>query len=102
MIEKGLQIGVRDDVIAVLRAVPDLSVRMTEAGSYLFPRLPALTLALHDFVRAVRLQANAVVTPGTEFSPDATDSIRLNFSQNHQAAVQAAQRIAQLIERYRE
>jgi bifunctional pyridoxal-dependent enzyme with beta-cystathionase and maltose regulon repressor activities len=47
------------------------------------------------------VQANAIVTPGTEFSPDATDSIRLNFSQNHQAAVQAVQRIAQLIERYR-
>ena len=75
---------------------------MPEGGSYLFPRLPALTLALHDFVRAVRVQANAVVTPGTEFSPDATDSIRLNFSQNHQAAVHAVQRIAQLIERYRE
>ena len=75
---------------------------MTEAGSYLFPRLPALTLALHDFVRALRSQANAVVTAGTEFSPDATDSIRLNFSQNHPAAVHAVQRIAQLIERYRE
>ena len=94
--------AIRDDLIVVLRTVPGLSVRMPEAGSYLFPRLPALTLALHDFVRAVCLQANAVVTPGTEFSPDATDSIRLNFSQNHQAAVQAVQRIVQLIERYRE
>jgi aspartate/methionine/tyrosine aminotransferase len=93
--------AIRDDLITVLRTVPDLSVRIPEAGSYLFPRLPALTLALHDFVRAVRLQANAVVTPGTEFSPDATDSIRLNFSQHHQAAVHAVQRIAQLIERYR-
>jgi aspartate/methionine/tyrosine aminotransferase len=93
--------AIRDDLVDVLRTVPGLSVRMPEAGSYLFPRLPALALALHDFVRAVRLQANAVVTPGTEFSPDATDSIRLNFSQNHQAAVHAVQRIAQLIERYR-
>ena len=94
--------AIRDDLIAVLRTVPGLLVRVPEGGSYLFPRLPALNLALHDFVRAVRLQANAVVTPGTEFSPDATDSIRLNFSQNHEAAVQAVQRIAQLIERYRE
>jgi aspartate/methionine/tyrosine aminotransferase len=93
--------AIRDDLIAVLRTVPGLSVRVPEAGSYLFPRLPALTLGLHDFVRAVRFQANAVVTPGTEFSPDATDSIRLNFSQHHQAAVHAVQRIAQLIERYR-
>jgi aspartate/methionine/tyrosine aminotransferase len=93
--------AIRDDLIAVFRKVPGLSVRVPEGGSYLFPRLPPLTLALHDFVRAVRVQANAIVTPGTEFSPDATDSIRLNFSQNHQAAVQAVQRIAQLIERYR-
>ena len=93
--------AIRDDLITVLRTVPGLSVRVPEAGSYLFPRLPALALALHEFVHALRVQANAVVTPGTEFSPDAADSIRLNFSQNHQAAVQAGERIAQLIERYR-
>jgi aspartate/methionine/tyrosine aminotransferase len=93
--------AIRDDLIAVLGTVPGLSVRTPEAGSYLFPRLPALTLAQHAFVRALRSQANVVVTPGTEFSPDATDSIRLNFSQNHQAAVHAVRRLAQLIERYR-
>ena len=37
----------------------------------------------------------------TEFSPDATDSIRLNFSQNQEAAVRAAERIAQMIARYK-
>ncbi len=93
--------AIRDDLVTVLRAVPGLRVRVPEAGSYLFPRLPALSIGLHDFVRALRVQADAVVTPGTEFSPDATDSIRLNFSQNHQAAVQAVQRIAQLVESYR-
>ncbi|MGH7533382.1 MAG: pyridoxal phosphate-dependent aminotransferase [Gemmatimonadales bacterium] len=93
--------AIRDDLIAVFGTVPGLSVRTPEAGSYLFPRLPALSLSLHDFVHALRVQAGAIVTPGTEFSPDATDSIRLNFSQNHQAAVHAVQRIAQLIERYR-
>ncbi|MGB7212333.1 MAG: pyridoxal phosphate-dependent aminotransferase [Gemmatimonadales bacterium] len=94
--------AIRDDLIALFRAVPGLSVRTPEAGSYLFPRLPALSLSLHDFVRALRAQAGAIVTPGTEFSPDATDSIRLNFSQNHPAAVAAVQRIIQLIERYRD
>jgi aspartate/methionine/tyrosine aminotransferase len=78
-----------------------LSVRTPQAGSYLFPRLPALDLPLHDFVRALRVQAGVTVTPGTEFSPDATDSVRLNFSQNHEAAVQAATRIGRMIERYR-
>ena len=93
--------AIRDDLIAVFRKVPGLAVRTPEAGSYLFPRLPKLSVPLHDFVRALRVQAGVTVTPGTEFSPDAADSIRLNFSQNHQAAVQAAERIAQMIERYR-
>lgn len=93
--------AIRDDLMTVFGSVSGLAVRAPEAGSYLFPRLPALGVPLHDFVRALRQQASVIVTPGTEFSPDATDSIRLNFSQNHQAAVQAVQRIAQLIGRYR-
>jgi aspartate/methionine/tyrosine aminotransferase len=93
--------AIRDDLVALFRAVPGISVRTPEAGSYLFPRLPKLTLELHDFVHALRVQAGVIVTPGTEFSPEATDSIRLNFSQNHQAAVDAVKRVAQMIERYR-
>jgi aspartate/methionine/tyrosine aminotransferase len=93
--------AIRDDLIAIFRKVPGLTVRTPEAGSYLFPKLPPLTLSLHDFVRALRVQANVIVTPGTEFSPDTTDSIRLNFSQNHAAAVAAVERIAELVERYR-
>ena len=85
----------------IFRSVPGLAIRTPEAGSYLFPRLPELSLPLHEFVRALRVQAGVTVTPGTEFSPDATDSIRLNFSQNHEAAVKAVERIAQMIARYR-
>jgi aspartate/methionine/tyrosine aminotransferase len=93
--------ALRDELLGVFAAVPGLVVRAPQAGSYLFPKLPALDVSLHDFVRALRVQAGVTVTPGTEFSPESTDSIRLNFSQNHDAAVQAAHRIAQLIERYR-
>jgi len=93
--------AIRDDLLRLLRTVPGLAVRAPQAGSYLFPRLPALGVSLHSFVRALRVQAGVTVTPGTEFSPDATDSIRLNFSQNHRAAVQAIERTVQLIERYR-
>jgi aspartate/methionine/tyrosine aminotransferase len=93
--------AIRDDLISVFTTVPGLAVRSPEAGSYLFPRLPALDIPLHSFVRALRIQASVIVTPGTEFSPEATDSIRLNFSQNHEAAKHAVQRIATLIERYR-
>lgn len=93
--------ALRDDLLKVLGTVRGLAARAPEAGSYLFPRLPALGVPLHTFVRALRHQAGVTVTPGTEFSPHATDSIRLNFSQNHQKAVQALERTAQLIERYR-
>lgn len=93
--------AIRDDLMKIFRSVPGLAIRTPEAGSYLFPRLPKLSLPLHQFVRALRVQASVTVTPGTEFSPDATDSIRLNFSQNHAAAVAAVERIAQMIARYR-
>lgn len=93
--------AIRDDLLNVFNAVPGMAVRAPEAGSYLFPKLPALRLSLHSFIRALRSQAGVIVTPGTEFSPDSTDSIRLNFSQNHEAAVHAVERIVQLVERYR-
>ena len=93
--------AIRDDLVRIFRGVPGLAIRTPEAGSYLFPRLPALSLPAHQFVRALRAQAAVTVTPGTEFSPDAADSIRLNFSQNHEAAVKAVERTAQMIARYR-
>ena len=93
--------AIRDDLMKVFHSVPGLAIRTPEAGSYLFPRLPPLSLPLHQFVRALRVQAAVTVTPGTEFSPETTDSIRLNFSQNHDAAVKAVERIAQMIARYR-
>lgn len=55
---------------------------------------------MQDFVAALRAQANVTVTPGTEFGPY-LDSFRINFSQDHQAAVAAVRRIAQMVERYR-
>ena len=93
--------AIRDELMRVFRGVPGLEIRVPQAGSYLFPRLPKLDVPLHTFVRALRQQASVTVTPGTEFSPDRDDSIRLNFSQNHNAAVKAVERIAQMIERYR-
>lgn len=93
--------AIRDDLMTVFRKVPGLSIRTPQAGSYLFPQLPALSVPLHTFVKALRVQADVTVTPGTEFSPETTDSVRLNFSQNHEAAVKAVERLAQLVERYR-
>lgn len=93
--------AIRDDLLTILRSVEGLAARTPEAGSYLFPRLPAMSVSLHDFVRVLRQQAGVTVTPGTEFSPHASDSIRLNFSQNHAAAVHAIERTVQLVNRYR-
>ena len=93
--------AIRDRLVPTLRAVSGVALRSPEAGSYLFPRLPALSMPLHEFVRALRVQAGVTVTPGTEFSPHATDSIRLNFSQNPLKAQQAIERLSQMIERYR-
>ncbi|ALM85815.1 pyridoxal phosphate-dependent aminotransferase [Bordetella sp. N] len=93
--------AIRDDLLSLLRDVQGLEVRAPEAGSYIFPRLPKLRIDLPQFTRTLRLQAGVTVTPGTEFSKDATDSIRLNFSQNHQAAADAIRRTIQIIERNR-
>lgn len=92
---------IRDDLVAGFGAIDGCTVRTPGAGSYVFPRLPELAIAPPDFVTALREQASVTVTPGTEFSPHAARSIRLNFSQDHAAAVAAVGRIAELVERYR-
>lgn len=91
---------IRDDMVKEFLKIPGVAVRPTEGGSYLFPKLPPLTVSLKEFVTALRIQANVIVTPGTEFGPYA-DSIRINFSQDHKAAVEAVGRISQMVERYR-
>jgi len=72
-----------------------------QAGSYLFPQLPSLSVDLYTFVRLLRFQANVIVTPGSEFDPKCKDSIRLNFSQNRQLAVLAVKRIIKMVEIYK-
>lgn len=91
---------IRDELLKVFNEA-NLKTACPQAGSYLFPQLPPLIVDLHTFVRLVRYQANVVVTPGTEFDPNCTNSIRLNFSQNHIAAVSAAKRIVKMTEIYR-
>lgn len=93
--------AIRDNLLSVLRATEGVFARTPRAGSYLFPRLPALAIPHADFVKILRLQAGVIVTPGTEFSPHTGDSVRLNFSQDHKAAVAAVERLVALVERYR-
>lgn len=93
--------AIRDDLLKVFRGTEGVVVRTTEAGSYIFPALPELTVSGVDFVKILRLQASVIVTPGTEFSPFSDSSVRLNFSQDHVAAVAAGERLVELVNRYR-
>lgn len=93
--------AIRDELLSVFRACPGCSARTTEAGSYVFVTIPALEVDMLQFVRLLRAQAAVTITPGIEFGPQFTQSFRMNFSQDHKAAVEAAKRIVTMIERYR-
>ncbi|SDE36884.1 pyridoxal phosphate-dependent aminotransferase [Limimaricola pyoseonensis] len=93
--------AIRDDLVALFGAIPGCRVRLPGAGSYLFPELPPLSISPENFVTVLRERAGVTVTPGTEFSPHAARNIRLNFSQDHAAAVAAVKRLALLVEEYR-
>jgi len=93
--------AIRDALLAKLRTVKGLHARTPDAGSYLFPQLPELTVGTQTFVKILREQAGVTVTPGAEFGPHSIDSIRFNFSQDHVRAVHAIERTTALIERYR-
>jgi len=92
--------AIRDDLLEVFRSA-GLSTAAPQAGSYLFPKLPPLEIDTELFVHLLRYQAGVIVTPGSEFGPTTRESIRLNFSQNHKAAVAAAKRIVEIVDRYR-
>ena len=92
--------SIRDDLLKVFRDA-GFQVATSQAGSYVFPELPELVVSPEVFVRLLRVQAGVTVTPGSEFSPHAASSIRLNFSQDHAASVEAAHRIVEMVERYR-
>jgi aspartate/methionine/tyrosine aminotransferase len=91
---------IRNKMLEIFRAA-NLLTATPQAGSYLFPQLPPLCVSLKTFVRLLRYQAGVTVTPGPEFAPAFTDSVRLNFSQDYTIAVEAAQRIVKMIEIYR-
>ena len=91
---------IRDDLLGVFRAA-GFQCSTPQAGSYLFPQLPPLDVGPHTFVRLLRHQAGVTLTPGTEFAPGSGDSVRLNFSQDHAAAVSAAERIVKMVNLYR-
>ena len=93
--------AIRDDLLKVVEKYPGCWARPTEGGSYIFLKLPELSVTISQFVKLCRMQAAVTVTPGTEFGPQFTDWVRLNFSQDHAAAVAAVDRICQMAMRYK-
>ncbi|MDX1809977.1 MAG: pyridoxal phosphate-dependent aminotransferase [Sulfurospirillaceae bacterium] len=91
---------IRDDLLDVFRSA-GIFTTTPQAGSYLFPQLPPLDISVELFVRLLRHQAGVTVTPGSEFGDNTNESVRLNFSQDHAAAVAAAKRIVTMVERYK-
>lgn len=92
--------AIRDALLSIFRGA-GFNTATPQAGSYLFPEMPALEVSPDTFVRLLRHQAGITVTPGAEFGPHSASNIRLNFSQDHDAAVAAAERIVEMVKRYR-
>ncbi|MEU3271151.1 pyridoxal phosphate-dependent aminotransferase [Saccharomonospora sp. NPDC006951] len=84
--------SIRDELHKVFTGSGDVATRLTEGGSYLFLDVPAAKGRIDEFVARLRTEAAVTVTRGPEFG-DFPASVRLNFSQDHQAAVDAAHRI---------
>lgn len=78
---------IRDDLADKLNLVNGISVRVPDAGSYLFPEIPELEVHIEQFVKIVRELAGVTITPGTEFGSGFTRHFRINFSQDHEAAI---------------
>lgn len=93
---------IRDDLVSKFKLYNDIfDVRATEAGSYLFPKITKFnTTMLNEFIEKLRTQENIIVTPGTEFGKQFKNSFRINFSQDHQSAVDAVGRLIELAKEY--
>lgn len=91
--------AIRNELLKLFRKA-NIETTTPQAGSYLFPRMPKLSVDLHTFVRLLQYQANVIVTPGTEFAPSCSSNIRLNFSQDYKAAIAATKRIVKMVELY--
>ncbi len=92
--------AIRDGLLEIFRQA-GMEAVTPRGGSYLFVNLPRLEVSPEQFIALLRIQAGVTVTPGTEFGPQFTNWFRINFSQDHDNAMDAAARIVRLAERYR-
>jgi len=93
--------AIRDDIYGLLSSAEGFDVRLPGGGSYLFPKIPKIDRTILDCTKVLRLQAGVSVTAGTEFGTQFTDCFRINFSQDHKAAVDAIRRTIKIVNRYR-
>ena len=56
--------AIRDSLLSKFLACPGVTARTTEAGSYLFPKLPPLAVSGEDFVKILRAHAGRHRHPG--------------------------------------
>ena len=92
--------NLRDDLLKLLNNAKDIYVRPTEGGSYMFIRFLKMKIQVTEFIRLLR-PLGVTVTHGAEFGPGFSDWIRINFSQNHAATLNAIRLILNLCERHR-
>jgi aspartate/methionine/tyrosine aminotransferase len=89
---------IRDQITGRWSSVPGLQLAPPRAGSYLFPRLPATAFSTQQILARMRSELGIVATDGAEFGPAGAGSFRINFSQDPQVVVAAAELMAVLIE----
>lgn len=92
--------AIRDELFGLFQTA-GMEARLPEGGSYLFVKIPRLSVPIGDFVKILRAHADVTVTPGTEFGPF-KDCFRINFSQDRQAAREAVLRLIEMAKRYQE
>ena len=90
--------AIRDALYRTFDATPGISVRRTEGGSYMFPRLPNMRISVDEFRTRLRNEYGITVTPGDEFGSGYGYSIRLNFSQQRDKALDAVSVICELVQ----
>jgi aspartate/methionine/tyrosine aminotransferase len=90
---------IRDAIVSRWREIPGLDVSPPRAGSYLFPRLPAMTISPAELFSTLKNDAGIIVTPGAEFGPGGEESFRINFSQQAEVAIAAMNSIAEFVAR---
>jgi aspartate/methionine/tyrosine aminotransferase len=60
-----------------------------------------MDVSISDFAKIVRKLTGVAITPGTEFGPQFIHNFRVNFSQDHDDAIDAVKRVMNVMERYR-